>query len=374
MSVKKYIYQLKGWPDFRWDQKKITTKLAEVHLAQGRLMGRMQGLGFALQEEAVLQSLTEEVVKSSEIEGEALNRQQVRSSIARRLGIDIGGLVTAPRHIDGIVEMMIDATQNYDKILSQERLFGWHAALFPTGHSGMFKIRVGKWRDDSNGAMQVVSGPVGKTRIHFEAPAASGISKEMKTFLNWHNHKNSEVDLVIRAAIAHLHFITIHPFEDGNGRIARAIADMALAKSEKSPQRFYSMSSQICSERKEYYNILETTQKGSLEITEWLIWFLENLARAIQSSEKTLAKVFMKSRFWQIHIDEKFNDRQKKILNLMLDGFDGKLTSSKWAAIGKCSQDTASRDIEDLITRKILKKNPEGGRSTSYALIYNSKI
>lgn len=368
MATKKYIHELKDWPCFEWDQRGLTVKLAEVRHAQGRLIGRMGGLGFLLQEEAVLQSLTEEVVKSSEIEGENLNRQQVRSSIARRLGIDVGGLVAVPRHVDGVVELMVDATQKFRQALTQERLFGWHSALFPTGRSGMFKIRVGNWRDDSNGPMQVVSGPVGKERVHFEAPAANRISHEMKLFLKWFNDKNPEIDLVLKAAIAHLYFVTIHPFEDGNGRIARAVTEMALARSENSPQRFYSMSSQIMSERSEYYNILEATQRGDLEITRWLFWFLDCLDRAIQGSEETLSVVLLKARFWEKFLNEKFNDRQKIILNKLLDGFEGKLTSSKWAAIGKCSQDTASRDIEDLIKRKILKKNPEGGRSTSYSL------
>lgn len=369
MALKKYIHELKGWPHFEWDQNKISAKLVAVRHGQGRLLGRMEGLGFLLQEEAVLRSLTEEVVKSSEIEGENLNRQQVRSSIARRLGIEVGGLVAVPRNVDGVVELMVDATQKFKQPLTRERLFGWHSALFPTGRSGMYKIRVGNWRDDSNGPMQVVSGPVGKERVHYEAPAADRLANEMKLFLKWFNDKNPEVDLVLRAAIAHLYFVTIHPFEDGNGRIARAVTEMALARSENSNQRFYSMSSQISSERDEYYNILEATQKGDMNITRWLIWFLDCLDRAIQGSEATLATVLFKARFWEKHIAEKFNDRQKKIINKLLDGFEGKLTSSKWATLGKCSQDTASRDIDDLINRKILKKNPEGGRSTSYSLV-----
>lgn len=368
MATKKYIHELKAWPHFEWDQKELSVRLAAVRHAQGRLIGRMEGLGFLLQEEAVLQSLTEEVVKSSEIEGESLNRQQVRSSIARRLGIDVGGLVAVPRHVDGVVELMVDATQKYSQALTQERLFGWHSALFPSGRSGMFKIRVGNWRDDSNGPMQVVSGPVGKERIHFEAPAAKRLVHEMKLFLKWFNDKSLDVEPVLKAAIAHLYIVTIHPFEDGNGRIARAVTEMALARSEKSPQRFYSMSSQIMSERSEYYRILEETQRGNMDITRWLFWFLDCLDRAILGSEKTLSVVLSKARFWEKHSSENFNDRQKKIVNKLLDGFEGKLTSSKWAAIGKCSQDTALRDIEDLIKRKVLKKNPEGGRSTSYSV------
>lgn len=312
MASKKYIHELKVWPQFEWDQKVLSVKLAAVRHAQGRLIGRMEGLGFLLQKEAVLLSLTEEVVKSSEIEGENLNRQQVRSSIARRLGIEVGGLVAVPRHIDGIVDLMVDVTQKFKQPLTQERLFGWYSALFPTGRSGMFKIRVGNWRDDSNGPMQVVSGAVGKERVHFEAPAANRLSHEMKLFLKWFNDKNPEADLVLRAAIAHLYFVTIHLFEDGNGRIARAVTEMALARSENSSQRFYSMSSQIMSERKEYYNILEATQRGDLDVTRWLLWFLDCLDRAIHGSEETLAAVLLKARFWEKYSDENFNDRQKK--------------------------------------------------------------
>lgn len=368
MASTRYIHELKEWPNFEWEQKILTARLAAVRHAQGRLIGRMEGFGFVLQKEAVLDALTEEVVKSSEIEGENLNRQQVRSSIAKRLGIEVGGMVTIPRHVDGVVELMVDATLKFKQPLTKERLFGWHSLLFPTGRSGMHKIRVGHWRNDSSGPMQVISGAMGKEKIHFEAPNASRIEPEMKHFLKWFNDENNEVDLVIKAAIAHLYFVTIHPFEDGNGRIARAIADMLLARSENGPQRFYSMSSQICSERNEYYNILERVQRGNLDITDWLLWFLDCLDRAIGGSEKVLASVLVKARFWEKHVDQKFNDRQKNMINKLLDGFEGKLTSSKWAAIGKCSQDTASRDIEDLVKRKILKKSLEGGRSTSYSL------
>ncbi len=364
----RYIHELRGWPLFKWDNEKLTEKLLEIRHLQGRLLGRMEGLGFALRTEAVLQSLTEEIIKSSEIEGESLDRKQVRSSVARRLGLDIGGLATSSRDVEGIVELMIDATQNFKNPLTRKRLFDWHAALFPTGRSGMVKIRVGDWRDDSHGPMQVVSGPVGKERVHFEAPPAERIPGDMKSFLKWFNNKNQKVDLILRAAIAHLYFVTIHPFEDGNGRIARAITDMLLANSEGSSQRFYSMSSQINSERKNYYKILEATQKGDLDIIDWLSWFLDCLGRAMKGSEKILSTVLAKANFWKKFANEAFNDRQKKIVNRMLDGFEGKLTSSKWATLGKCSQDTASRDIEDLVKRKILKKNPEGGRSTSYSL------
>ena len=327
----------------------------------------MEGLGFNLRAEAVLQSLTEEVLKTSEIEGEKLDRSQVRSSIARRLGLDIGGLTRADRSVEGIVEMMLDATQKFDSALTVDRLFGWHASLFPTGRSGMNKIRVGKWRDDCSGPMQVISGPIGKSKIHYQAPEASLLNQEMKAFLEWFNSKK-RLDAVLKAAIAHLWFVTIHPFEDGNGRIARAVADMALARSEKSPQRFYSMSAQISLERKDYYRILETTQKGNLDITEWLEWFLDCLGRAFEGAEAILVSVLKKTRFWEAHNEEDFNARQRKVLNRLLDGFDGKLTSSKWATLAKCSQDTAHRDIDDLVKRKIFLRTG-GGRSTSYSLV-----
>lgn len=369
-----YIHELKDWPDFRWNQNQLNELLTKIRFQQGRLLGRFQGLGFVLQEEALLRTLTEEAIKTSEIEGENLNKEQVRSSVARRLGIEIGGLVTSTRDVDGIVELMIDATQNFGEGLTKERLFGWHAALFPTGRSGMSKIRVGNWRNDQSGPMQVVSGAFGKERVHFEAPAADRVSAEMKTFLKWYNGKNNSLEWILKAALAHLYFLTIHPFEDGNGRIARAITDMSFAKSENSSQRFYSMSSQISKDRKSYYDILEKSQKGNLDVTEWLLWFLNCLDRSIQGSESILEVVLTKSRFWEQHQSHSFNDRQRKILNKLLDGFEGKLTSSKWAIIGKCSQDTASRDIDDLIKRKILKKNPEGGRSTSYSLVLKNKV
>lgn len=363
----KYIHNLKGWPEFFWNQNRLAEQLTDIRHRQGRLIGRMESLGFTLRAEAVLQTLTEDVLKSSEIEGEHLDREQVRSSLARRMGMDIGGLKRSERNVEGVVEMMLDATQKFEKPLTDERLFAWHAALFPTGRSGMSKIRVGKWRDDSDGPMQVVSRPIGKSRVHFQAPDAALLTKEMRKFLSWFNGKKP-VDPVLKSGLAHLWFVTIHPFEDGNGRIARAIADMALARSEESPQRFYSMSAQICTERKAYYSILESTQKGDLDITKWLEWYLGCLGRAFSNAETILASVLKKDRFWEIHRDAKLNDRQRKIINRLLDGFEGKLTSSKWATLGKCSQDTASRDIEDLITSGILVKNPGGGRSTSYSL------
>jgi Fic family protein len=328
----------------------------------------MQGLGFALRKEAVLQTLTQDVVKSSEIEGEALDAQQVRSSIARRLGIDIGALVPADRNVEGVVEMMLDATQNYGKPLTKERLFDWHAALFPTGRSGMHKILVGKWRDDKSGPMQVVSGPIGRERVHYQAPLAKRVPREMTAFLSW-LAAEEPIDPVIKAALAHLWFVTIHPFEDGNGRIARAIADMALARSEESSQRFYSMSAQIRSERNAYYDMLETTQKGDLDVSEWLLWFLACLDRAFDKANAILDDVLSKSRFWQKHAETRFNERQRDMINRLLEGFEGKLTSSKWAKIEKCSQDTASRDIADLISRGVLVRDVAGGRSTSYSLV-----
>jgi Fic family protein len=363
-----YIYELADWPKFSWSRKRLAELLGAVRHRQGRLLGRMDGLGLKLRTEATLRSLTEEVVKSSEIEGEVLNRDQVRSSLARRLGVNIGGLTPADRNVEGIVEMMLDATEKYDQPLTDERLHGWHAALFPTGRSGLGKITVGAWRTEQAGPMQVVSGPEGRQRVHFEAPAAPKLDHEMSAFLAWFNEKSGDIDPVLKAGIAHLWFVTVHPFEDGNGRIARAIADLQLARSEKSAQRFYSMSAQIRQERKAYYDILEATQKGDLDITPWLEWFLGCLDRAFEGAETILSSVLSKAKFWELHVGESFNDRQRKVLNRLLDGFEGKLTSSKWAALAKTSQDTASRDIDDLLRRKILAKDAAGGRSTSYSL------
>jgi Fic family protein len=364
----RYIHEQKNWPRFRWAEERLLQPLAAVRHRQGRLVGHMQGLGFSLRNEAMLQTLTQDVLKSSEIEGEMLDRQQVRSSIARRLGIDIGALVPADRHVEGVVEMMLDATQNYDKHLTADRLFGWHAALFPTGRSGMRKIRVGGWRKEEDGPMQVVSGPAGRERVHYQAPWAGKLARQMGAFLKWFD-SDVVVDPVLKAGIAHLWFVTIHPFEDGNGRIARAIADMALARSEQSPQRFYSMSAQIQLERKAYYDALEAAQKGDLDITAWLEWFLACLDRAFGRADGVLSNVLAKSRFWQVHAGEAFNERQRDMINRLLEGFEGKLTSSKWAKIEKCSQDTASRDIDNLVNRGVLTKDPAGGRSTSYSLV-----
>ena len=362
-----YIHELRRWPDLTWSAEKLAVPLAAVRHAQGRLLGRMEGLGFQLREEAVLHSLTEDVLKSSEIEGEVLDREQVRSSIARRLGMDIGALVPADRDVEGVVEMMLDATQNFSAALTAERLFGWHAALFPSGRSGMHKITVGAWRTDRDGPMQVVSGPIGRERLHYQAPPAEKVPHEMTAFLAWFNGDRRE-DPVLMAAIAHLWFVTIHPFEDGNGRIARAIADMVLARSEKSSRRFYSMSSQIRAERNTYYDMLEAPQKGDLDVTRWIEWFLACLGRAFDGADSILASVLRKARFWETHATQSINDRQRKVLNRLLSGFEGKLTSSKYAALAKCSQDTAGRDIDDLIKRNMLSKATGGGRSTSYLL------
>ena len=362
-----YIHQDKAWPNFYWDDKRLTERLASVRHRQGRLIGRMEALGFDLRAEAVLHTLTEDVLKSSEIEGEVLDKEQVRSSVARRLGMDIAGLTPSERHVDGVVEMMLDATQKYDQPLTDERLYDWHAALFPTGRSGMSKITVGAWRTDSGGPMQVVSGAIGRERVHYEAPAAKRLKKEMKAFLKWLGG-NGDMDLVVKSAVAHLWFVTLHPFDDGNGRIARAISDQTLARSEQSANRFYSMSSQIREDRKAYYNILESTQKGGLDITQWLEWYLGCLDRAFDGAEIILGKVMQKANFWQTNRGRIFNDRQTKVLNRLLDGFEGKLTSSKWAKLTKCSQDTALRDINDLLAQGVLVKESAGGRSTSYVL------
>ena len=362
-----YVHEHKEWPEFHWNQATTADLLAEVRHLQGRLLGHMEALGFQLREEATLQTLTQDVVKTSAIEGEKLDTGQVRSSIARRMGMDIGALPPIDRNVEGIVEIMLDATRKYDKPLSQERLLGWHAALFPTGRSGMRRITVGGWRTKQSGAMQVVSGPIGREKIHYEAPSHDRLKKEMARFIKWYNTV-SDIDPVIKAALAHFWFVTIHPFDDGNGRIARAIADMTLARSEKSAQRFYSMSSQIQRERKAYYNVLESCQKGTLDITPWVEWFLNCLKRALGASEQMLEAVLIKAEFWKSHAGESFNDRQRKVVNRLLDGLEGKLTTSKWAKLTKCSQDTALRDISDLLSRQVLSKDEAGGRSTSYTL------
>lgn len=362
-----FIHQKDNWPEFTWSNNDFLSLLSEARNLQGRLIGKMETLGFDLRNEAMLDTLTLDVIKSSEIEGAFLNPDQVRSSIARRLGMEIAGAVEPDRDVEGVVEMMLDATQKCFDPLTTERLFDWHAALFPTGRSGMYKITVAEWRKDTTGPMQVVSGAMGKEKVHFEAPDSELVEKEMIRFIDWVN--NSKIDLVIKAAIAHLWFVTIHPFEDGNGRISRALSDMFLAQSDKSTQRFYSMSAQIRIERKQYYEILEKTQKGNLDITDWIVWFLNCLINALKSTDSILTRVLFKAEFWQKHIDTAINDRQRKLLNKLMDGFEGKLTSSKWAKITKCSKDTAIRDINDLIEKGILQKEAAGGRSTNYELI-----
>ncbi len=361
-----YIHEQANWPSLHWSDQQLAQPLAAVRHRQGRLIGHMEALGFPLREEAVLQALTEDVVKSSEIEGEVLDRDQVHSSIARRLGMDIGGLVQADRNVEGVVEMMLDATQNYAQPLTAERLHSWHAALFPTGRSGMNKITVAAWRDGNTGPMQVVSGPIGRERVHYEAPAAERLDEEMGKFLAW--FEAAQPDPVLKAGVAHLWFVTIHPFDDGNGRIARAIADLALARAEGTAQRFYSMSAQIRTERNAYYDMLEATQKGDVDITPWLLWFFGCLDRTFDGAEIILASVMRKARFWVSVAYQPLNDRQRKLLNRLLNGFDGKLTNAKWSTIAKTSPDTALRDITDLVQRGILVKEPGGGRSTSYAL------
>lgn len=366
-----YIYEYKDWPNFTWDLEQIADLLADVRFNQGKLLGAMETLGFDIQEEAVLKTLTADVLKSSEIEGEILNADQVRSSIARRLGMDIAGLVLSDRNVEGIVEMMLDATQNFAKNLSEERLFGWHANLFPTGRSGLYKIIAGNWRENSkDDPMQVVSGAMGHERIHYQAPDSEDLPNETKKFFDWFN-ADLIYDPILKAGIAHLWFVTLHPFDDGNGRISRAIADMQLSRADKSAQRFYSMSAQIRLERNKYYDILEQTQSSSLDITNWLVWFLKCLNRALFVTDNTLASVKKKAKFWENLNLIVLNDRQKLMINKLLDGFDGKLTSSKWAKIAKCSQDTAGRDIQNLVDKGIIIKDSAGGRSTSYSLNEN---
>ena len=361
------IHEQPRWPQLHWQTDKLAGSLAVVRYKQGRLVGRMQSLGFDLRQEAILETLAQDVHKSSDIEGELLDLEQVRSSVGRRLGMDIGGLRHAEDKVESVVEMMMDATGNYDLFLTVDRLWNWQAALFPTGRNRMRPITVGGWRDDRTGPMQVTSGPIGKERVHFEAPGAERIDNEMEAFLRWFNEP-SDTDGVLRAALAHLWFVTIHPFDDGNGRIARAITDMALARSEDSSQRFYSMSSQIRAERRGYYRILERTQKGTPDISGWMEWFLACLGRAIDGAETTLASVLTKARFWQQIEGVPLNERQRRVLNRLLDGFEGKLTTSKWAKVTKCSQDTALRDITALVSEGILVRSSARGRSTSYSL------
>jgi Fic family protein len=362
-----FIWQAKDWPNWRFDPAALMRPLAEASRAQGELTGRLADVGMALRNQASLVTLTEDVVKTSEIEGEHLNVESVRSSIARRLGVDIGALAPIDRHVEGVVEMVLDATASFRATVSKERLFGWHGALFPAGYSGLARINVGGWRDDAGGPMQVVSGPLGRQRVHFEAPPADRLEAEGGRFLEWVNGASNEPPL-IKAGLGHLWFVTLHPFDDGNGRIARAIGDLLLARAEGNAQRFYSLSAQIQRERTAYYDILERTQKNTMDVTEWLAWFLGTLHRAIDQAQHTLDAVLTKARFWQHWATTPLNERQVKLLDRLVDGFDGKLTSRKWAAIAKCSADTALRDITDLLERGVLRKTEAGGRSTSYEL------
>lgn len=363
----KYIYQYKDWPNVTWDGEVLLELLSKVRNFQGRLVGKMESLGFDLREQAVLETLTLDVLKSSEIEGENLNRDEVRSSVARRMGMDFAGMVTSSRDVEGVVDMMLDATQNHDKELTEDRLLAWHSSLFPSGQSGMYKITVGDWRKDGNGPVQVVSGPMNRERVHFEAPAAELVPAAMKEFVEWFNSsKNSEP--LIKAAVMHLWFLTVHPFDDGNGRIGRALIDMQLARADQSKQRFYSMSDQIERNKKEYYRMLERTQKDDLDITEWIEWFLNTLYEALERTSENLHKVLGKAKFWELHRDTVLNDRQKFMLNKLLGDFFGKLQTSKWAKMTKTTKLTAHRDIKDLVEKGVLYQEEGGGRSTSYAL------
>ena len=364
---KRYIWQQPGWPNWEYDEKRLTSLLTAVHHEQGLLLGRMRNLGLGQSEEATLVTLTSDVLKSSEIEGEILDPDTVRSSLARRLGIPSGAGHQQDSQVEGVVSMVLDATQNFNEPLSEERLFIWHSSLFPTGYSGDFRILVGTWRDDASGPMQVVSGPLGREKVRYEAPPAGRIPKEMSSFLHWFN-KTQNLDPFVKAGLAHLWFVTIHPFEDGNGRIGRAVCDMVLAQSEKSKQRFYSLSAQIRKDRTNYYNLLERTQKDSLDVTNWLEWFLNALLRALKDAEVLLNEVLLKARFWQRWTGAPMNSRQVELVNRLLDGFDGNLTNRKWAVIAKCSSDTALRDITALLEMGVLMKAPAGGRSTHYQL------
>jgi Fic family protein len=364
----KCIYKAANWPQFTWQADRLVSHLSAARYEQGLLLGKMHELGYQLQTEATLAALTEETVKSSAIEGEALKPESVRSSLARHMGLEAAGTRPTDRNVEGVVEMMLDATQKYDSPLTEERIFGWHAALFPTGRSGMRKLRTGAWRA---GGMEVVSGPEDKQRVYFEAPPAEQVDTEMKRFLAWYEDNATAVEPLIKAGLAHLYFVTIHPLEDGNGRIGRAITEMSLARLEKSTRRFYSMSSEIREERKGYYQILEATQKGGMDVTEWLIWFLDCLSRAITKANELTADVLSKGAFWRYLQQESIetSERQKKIINLLLGGFEGKLTTEKWGKLAKTSHDTALRDIQDLIDKGILKQKKGGGRSTAYVLV-----
>jgi Fic family protein len=363
-----WIHEHQHWPNFTWDIQALASKISELRYRQGRLLGRMEGIGFELKQEASLTTLTFDVIKSSAIEGENLNPIEVKSSIARNLGIDFAGLIPSSRKVDGIVEILLDATQCFSQSLTKERLFGWHAALFPTGRSGMHQITVGNWRPVEAGSMRVVSGPLGKEKIHFEAPMAERLNDEMSAFIQWFNQSES-IDPLIMAGLAHFWFITIHPFEDGNGRIARAIGDMGLARADGTQYRFYSISSQFELERNDYYEQLEKQQRATPDVTQWLTWFFECLDRALNNAEVTLNRVFYKNQLWQMVNQKSINERQKNVINRMLEEtFTGFMNTSKYAKLTKCSTDTAFRDLKELKERGIFIQNPGGGRSTSYRL------
>lgn len=362
-----YIWQREDWPQFRWNKDYVNVRLSSVRYAQGRLAGKLGAMGFHISSNAMLNAMADDVIASSEIEGVVLNREEVRSSVARHLGLETAGLPVANHYIEGIVEVMMDAVRNAVEPLTAERLFGWHAALFPTGRSGAWKIVVADWRQSTE-AIQVVSGPMGKERVHFQAPDSKDVPRLMDDFLRWVND-DQQLDPVIKAAIAHLWFVTIHPFEDGNGRLTRTITDMLMTRADQMPHRFYSVSAEILQRRNQYYDVLESTQNGNMDITDWLMWFLDTVERAIENADGKVSAIMDKTRFWDANEQMEMNDRQRKLVNRLLDGFEGKLTTSKWAKIAKCSPDTALRDIQDLIQKGVLRKNDAGGRSTSYELI-----
>lgn len=367
-----YIHEYPDWNEWQWSDKKLLPLVSRVRILQGRLLGKLLTLGFDLNVEAQLDAVTLEIVKTSEIEGESLNNEQVRSSVARYLGVDDGGMPTASLEIDAVVEMMLSATYHYKRPLLLDDLLGWHRALFPDNYSGLYPIKAGSIRDDNQGLMQVVSGGYGREQVHFVAPSADRLSDELGKFLSWFNTPPNELksmDLVIKAGIAHLWFVTIHPFDDGNGRLTRAITERVLAQSDESSQRFYSMSAQILKQRTDYYKILERTQKGDTDITDWLVWFLQTLEQALIAAQTTTDKIIHKASFWQTHRQHALNTRQVNMLNTLLTDFYGKLTTKKWSVMNKCSIDTALRDINDLIDKSMLKKSEASGRSTIYEVV-----
>ncbi len=366
-----YIWQYPEWPSFTWNDSRLIALLSEVRNLEGKIQGMMGGLGFDVQSMTALNVMTEDVLRSNEIEGVILNSDKVRSSIAKHLGIDTAGLPQPDRYTEGVVQIMMDAVTNCNKPLTPERLFNWHAALFPTGRSGMYPITVGAYRTGGE-PMQIVSGAMGKEKVHYEAPPSDVVPDMMTDFLRWINSDNTVTDPVLKAAVAHLWFVAIHPFDDGNGRLTRTITDMQLAKADGFHLRFYSMSAEILREKKTYYEILEHTTSNSTDITEWLEWFLNTMKSSILRAEETVKRVVSKSSFWQRHREIPMNERQVKVVNMIWDGFTGKLTSSKWAKITKTSQATALRDITDLIEKGILIAAADGGRSSNYLLKDNA--